>query len=107
LLLGQLPADRRGEAHVVAGLRLDLDDVGAEQRQLIGAERPGEIAGEIEDADAGEGFVARRIVHRSPRLVDGTVLEALLAGPGLARRGRSGPGPPDRFRTSFPDQLRP
>ena len=37
-------------------LRLDLDDVGAEQRQLVGAERPRQIPGEIKDADAGEGL---------------------------------------------------
>ena len=31
---------------------LDLDHVGAEQRQLIGAERPGQHIGQVEDADA-------------------------------------------------------
>ena len=42
--------------HVVAGFGLDLDYIGAEQRELVGAERPRDIAGEIEDANAGEGF---------------------------------------------------
>ena len=43
-------------AHVVPAGALDLDDVGAEQRQLVAAEGPGEHLREIEDADAGEGL---------------------------------------------------
>src|SRR2546430_17216208 len=37
----------------------------------------------------------------------GTVLDRVTSGPGLGsvRTGRSGPGLPDRIRTSFPDQL--
>ena len=41
-------------ARLVAVARLDLDDVGAQERELVGAVRPGEVAGEVEDADAGE-----------------------------------------------------
>ena len=46
----------RAAAHVVAARPLDLDDVGAEQRQLVAAERAREHLREIEDADAGEGL---------------------------------------------------
>jgi hypothetical protein len=53
------PAHRRGAPHVVAGLRLDLDHLGPEQGKLVGAERPGDVAGEIEDSDAGKGLIHR------------------------------------------------
>jgi hypothetical protein len=42
--------------HVVARFRLDLDDVGAKQGELIRAEWPGDVAGKVENADAGKGF---------------------------------------------------
>src|SRR5262249_13318193 len=54
-------------ARLVAVTRLDLHDIGAEQREL---ERPvgaGEIACEIEDADAGE-----RLAHAPSRLLRAT-----------------------------------
>ena len=41
-------------ARLVALARLDLDDVGAEERELVGAVRARQVAGEVEDADAGE-----------------------------------------------------
>ena len=42
-------------AALVAALRrFDLDDVGAEVREQRGTERPGEEAGQVEDANAGE-----------------------------------------------------
>ena len=47
------------DAHLVTGARLDLDDVRAEQGRLIAAERPGHISGEVEDANAREGFFHR------------------------------------------------
>jgi hypothetical protein len=37
------------EAHVVAVARFDLDDVGAEQRELVGGVRPREDTREVED----------------------------------------------------------
>src|ERR1051326_1462154 len=46
--------------HLIAGFRLDLDHLGAKQRELIGTERPGDIARKIEDADAGKGFFHHR-----------------------------------------------
>src|SRR5262249_62407896 len=58
-----LPADELA-ASLVAVTRLDLHDVGAEQRELVGPVRPGEIAREVEDADAGE-----RLAHASSRLL--------------------------------------
>jgi hypothetical protein len=42
--------------HVVARLRLDLDDRRAEQGELVRPERSREITGEVEDADAGKGL---------------------------------------------------
>ncbi len=45
-------------ARQVAALRrLDLDHIGAEQRQLIAAVRAGQHVGQIEDADAGKQAV--------------------------------------------------
>src|SRR5207302_1111814 len=41
---------------LVAVARLDLDHVRAEQRELVRAVRTGEVAREVEDPDAGEGF---------------------------------------------------
>src|SRR5436190_894684 len=58
------PAHRRGAPHVVAGLRLDLDHLGPKQGKLVRAERPGDIAGEIEDAGAGKG-----LVHVTPSVI--------------------------------------
>ena len=46
------------EAHVVAFARFDLDDVGAEQRELIGGVRPREDTREVEDLHAG-----KRLAH--------------------------------------------
>ena len=42
------------EAHVVAFARFDLDDVGAEQRELVGGVGPREDTREVEDLHAGE-----------------------------------------------------
>ena len=36
---------------VAAAGHLDLDDLGAQQRELVGAERPGEHVRQVEDAD--------------------------------------------------------
>ena len=41
-------------ARLVAVARLDLDDVGAEERELVGAVRPRQVTREVEDPDAGE-----------------------------------------------------
>src|SRR2546427_467513 len=54
-------------ARIVAFVRLDLHDVGAEQRQLVGPVRPREIASEVENADARE-----RPAHDASRLVFAT-----------------------------------
>jgi len=43
------------EARNVGTRRLDLDDLGAKIQQCAGAERTGEHAREIDNADAGEG----------------------------------------------------
>ena len=48
----------RAAAHVLPARPLDLDHVGAEQRQLVAAEGACEHLREVEDADAGEGFLA-------------------------------------------------
>ena len=68
-------------ARLVALVRLDLDDVGAEQRELVGAVGAGEVAGEVEDADAGE-----RLAH-DPRAwpCDGLHLFELLLPVNSAR----------------------
>ena len=44
---------------VAAVGHLDLDDVGAEQGELVGAERPGENVGEVEDANPCQGSAHR------------------------------------------------
>ena len=44
------------QPHRVALNRLDLDDIGPLDGELEGAKRPGQIVGEIEDANACEGF---------------------------------------------------
>ena len=75
-------------ARVVAFVRLDLHDVGAQQRQLVGAVRPREVAGEVEDADAGE-----RLAHdasRFARAIDFTssnscFRSAIFSGESLVR----------------------
>ena len=71
-----LPLGPRPVGELAAGLvalaRLDLDHVGAEERQLVGPVGPGEIAGEVEDADAGE-----RLAHGSSRLALATALHHL------------------------------
>ena len=46
-----------GASVVTALWRLDLDDVGAHVAEHHGAQRPGQDAGEIEHADAGERAV--------------------------------------------------
>src|SRR4030095_837325 len=56
-----------GDACLVALLRLDLDDVGAQESQLVGPVGTGEIAGEVEDPDARE-----RLAHEPSRLAFAT-----------------------------------
>src|SRR5262249_108216 len=57
----------------IAGVgELDLDDLGAQERELIGTERPRQHIGEIEDADAVEkathaGYSTRMSAARTPR----------------------------------------
>src|SRR6185437_180551 len=64
---GHLPLGPRAvggrDARLVALVGLDLDDVGAQEGQLVGAVGAGEVAGEVEDADAGE-----RLGHTASRL---------------------------------------
>jgi hypothetical protein len=56
--LGAFLAQLRA-AHLVGAPRLDFDYVGAAQSELVAAERPGQVAGEVENANAGEGlFIA-------------------------------------------------
>ena len=50
----ELRPTRRAGARDRRRRRFDLDDVGAEQRELIAAVRPGQHVGEVEHADAGE-----------------------------------------------------
>ena len=68
--------------------RLDLHHVGAHERQLVGAVRPRQVAGEVEDADARERFHAD-----ASRLVRATVFttsnslrrSAIVSGESFAR----------------------
>src|SRR6185295_15963492 len=55
------------EARLVAVVRLDLDDVGAQEGELVGPVGAGEIAGEVQDADARE-----RLAHAPSRLAFAT-----------------------------------
>ena len=53
-------AERRPAPRLIAGAgRLDLDDLGAEVAQILGAERAREHLGEVENADAGQSVVRR------------------------------------------------
>ena len=53
-------------ARQVAALRdLDLDDFGAEPREMIAAERAGQDVGQVEDANAGERQGSCRFVGSS------------------------------------------
>src|SRR5438128_751301 len=56
-------------ARLVAVARLDLHDIGAEERELVGPVRAGEVSREVEDADAGE-----RLAHAFSRLLLATAL---------------------------------
>ena len=74
------------EAHVVAFAAFDLDDVGAEQRELIGAVRPGEDAREVEDFYAAERFGTHWTAGLQARLF---FFAAVMSGPGGPRSGLS------------------
>jgi hypothetical protein len=56
---------------MLAGPHFQVDDRVPEERELVGAVRPGEVAGEVEDADAGE-----RLAHLRSALPAMTVLTA-------------------------------
>src|SRR5258708_4573645 len=81
-----------------AGIRiLDFTRYVAEQGKLVGAERPGDIAGEIENADTGKGFghsTARQKNHGGTE-----------AGKRDCRMGRAQRNP-STFRRGFRDGFR-
>ncbi len=55
LYFGTLPSSRARSPRLGV---LDLDDLGAEEREVQRAERPGEDIGQVEDADSGESSQA-------------------------------------------------
>ena len=84
-------------ADVAGARRFDLDDVGAEERELIGPVRPRQVAGEVEDADARERFrhVASRLALASamtemPRAMISAFTRKIFQGT-LPTRRRTGP----------------
>jgi len=78
--MGCLPADG-----IPFARRLDLDDLGADVGEQHVAERAGEDAGQVDDADAGEWHwwnPPARMVAAPP-----SVMPAALAWPGAAGYG--------------------
>ena len=73
----------------VAFGRLDLDDEGAEPKQLTARERAGQLAGEIDDRDTGERAMR---ADYAPRLADGDRRRELLDAAARVFAGRDSMG---------------